>query len=268
MKIMHRFSRQNLSLAYTIEGAGPPLVIVHGAASSARSLLECATALGERRQVILPDLRGMGDSDRITSLQATDWVDDLLALLDHLGVDTVDLAGVSLGARIATRFTLDHPERVSSLIVDAPMVRASADGEEAVNRIFGPSRDEGMTTLLKLWHGSDWESLTENYLRLRQDPDLQEYYDFSESLERIALPVFVTRGDADDPIHPVSHAAEFHRRIERSALWIAPHTHFSLARFRPRQWANAVDQFICGLDLGSWAVSVCNSHEQIGALDV
>lgn len=264
---MGTFSRQGLSLAYTIEGSGQPLVIVHGAASSARSLLDCAAAFAGRRQVILPDLRGMGDSDRITSLQPTDWVDDLLALLDHLGVGTVDLAGVSLGARIATRFSIDHPERVSNLIVDAPMVRASADGEEAVNRIFGPSRDEGMTKLLKLWHGSDWESVTENYLRLRQDPDLQEHYDFSESLECIAAPVFITRGDADDPIHPVSHAAEFNSRIEQSELWIAPHTQFSLARFRPREWAEAVDEFIRGLDTNTRTVSASNGHEQIGAVD-
>jgi pimeloyl-ACP methyl ester carboxylesterase len=265
--MMSTFSRDGVRLAYTIVGTGQPLVIVHGAASSARSLADCADVLAERRRVILPDLRGMGGSDRISTLHPTDWVDDLLALLDHLDVGTIDLAGVSLGARIATRFTLDHPDRVSSLILDAPMLCASAEGEVAVNLIFGPSRDNGMATLLQQWHGSDWESVTATYLRLRQIPELQTYLDFTESLERIAVPVFVTRGDADDPIHPVSHAAEFNRRIGRSDLWIAPSTQFSLARFRPKEWATAVDQFIWALDLGSREVRAHHAHAQIGEVD-
>jgi pimeloyl-ACP methyl ester carboxylesterase len=265
---MPTFTHHGTSLAYQVLGAGQPIVLVHGAASSARSFDACAPILAQRRQVILPDLRGMGASDRITTLTATDWVEDLRALLDHLGVDTADVAGVSLGARIATRFALDDPDRVATLILDAPMVTASADGEAEVNRLFGPSRDSTMAGQLLAWHGPDWEQVTTTYLQLRQSPELQTYLDFRESLENLTAPLFITRGDADDPIHPISHALEFHIRTKRSELWVAPNTAFSLARFRAREWAHAVDQYIWSLDLGSRAVSAEMHSAQNGVADV
>jgi pimeloyl-ACP methyl ester carboxylesterase len=252
---MPKLSRNGVNVSYQIQGRGQPILLIHGAASSARSFADCAPVLAEKRQVILPDLRGMGDSDRITSLRATDWVEDLIAVLDHLGVDTADVAGTSLGARIATRLALDHPDRVSSLIVDAPMVYASAAGEAQVNSTFGSSRDDTMARLLQSWHGPDWESVATTYLQLRQDPQLQEYLDLRDELHRVSTRLFITRGDVDDPIHPISHAVEYHMvTAAKSELWIAPCAGFSLARFLPKKWARAVDEFIWSLDMGSRAI--------------
>ncbi len=263
---MPNLSRNGVNIFYEVQGRGQPLVLIHGAASSGRSFSECVELLATKRRVILPDLRGMGNSDRIASLQPDDWVTDVLALLDHLGVEIADIAGTSLGARIAARFALEHPDRVAGLILDAPMVYASPEGEAAVNRIFGPSRDASMAELLQSWHGPDWESVATTYLQLREDPGLQQSLDLRDDLPRIAAPLLITRGDVEDPIHPISHAVEFHVATSgRSTLWIAPDTGFSVARFRSKEWARVVDDFIWSLDLGSRALDT--RYAQNGEID-
>ncbi|MGI5219422.1 alpha/beta fold hydrolase [Nocardia sp. CA-290969] len=252
---MPKLARDAVELFYHDEGSGEPLVLLHGAASSSVCFDDCAGPLARKRRVVRPDLRGMGRSSRIDSLRPTDWVEDLLALLDHLGLDRVDLAGTSLGARIATRFALDHPDRVMTLTLDAPMVFAEPAGEELIDQIFGPDRDPGMAETLRRWHGADWEAVTSTYLRLRQSRELQEFLDFRQDLERLGMPVLLTRGDDDDPIHPIAHALEIHTRASATLLWIAPSARFALTRFRPQEWARVVDEFIWTHDLGSRAVS-------------
>src|SRR5689334_15722102 len=103
---MPEFERSGVRLAYLDEGSGPPTVLVHGAASSHRCFDQAVPELAREVRVIAPDLRGMGDSGRVTTLDPADWEDDLLALIDHLGLEQVHLCGTSLGARVATRFTL------------------------------------------------------------------------------------------------------------------------------------------------------------------
>lgn len=250
---MPKLVRDTVELFYHDEGRGEPLVLLHGAASSSLSFDECSGYLSRRRRVVRPDLRGMGQSSRISSLQPSDWIEDLVALLDHLGLDRVDLAGTSLGARIATRFALDHPDRVMTLVLDAPMVFASPAGEALIDQIFGPQRDSGMAETLRRWHGADWEAVTSTYLRLRQSRELQDLLDFRRDLEHLGMPVLLTRGDDDDPIHPIDHALEIHTRAAATLLWIAPLARFSLARFRPQEWAQVVDEFIWSHDLGSRA---------------
>jgi pimeloyl-ACP methyl ester carboxylesterase len=98
------------AIAYRTLGQGRPTLLIHGFLSDARQnwfatgLAAQIAALG--RQVIAPDLRGHGESAAPGDLAA--WPADVLArdqeaLIDHLGLESYDLAGYSLGARIAVR---------------------------------------------------------------------------------------------------------------------------------------------------------------------
>ncbi len=100
----------------------PPLVLIHGFTGHRDDfigVLEPLSQLGSGRRVIIPDLRGHGNSD--SEPGPLGWcfeqlVNDLMAFLDHLGVDRIDLLGHSMGGFVALRFALAHPERVRSLI--------------------------------------------------------------------------------------------------------------------------------------------------------
>ena len=77
--------------------------------------------LGRRRRFVRYDARGCGLSDHDLSRSPIDeldtWVDDLEAVVDGLGLDTVDLLGVSQGSAVAVGFAVRHPDRVRRLVL-------------------------------------------------------------------------------------------------------------------------------------------------------
>ncbi|MGW5350661.1 alpha/beta fold hydrolase [Streptomyces sp. NPDC004031] len=109
------------ALRYVVEGresAAPPVVLVHDGLTDHHVWDEVAPALAADRTVVRYDLRGFGQSPPPEG--PFEEVADLTALLDHLGLARVRLAGVSWGGRIAIEFTLTHPERVSALAAFSP----------------------------------------------------------------------------------------------------------------------------------------------------
>jgi pimeloyl-ACP methyl ester carboxylesterase len=101
----------------------PPLVLVHGNVSSSVFFEELMADLAADFRVVAPDYRGYGGSER-KPIDATrgmrDFSDDLLALLDELGLsEPVDLLGWSAGGNIVMQLAIDHPERVRRLVLEA-----------------------------------------------------------------------------------------------------------------------------------------------------
>ncbi len=98
----------------------PPLLCLHGFTGHRDDFVGVAAALGRRRRVLVPDLRGHGDSD--SKPGASGWtfeqlVMDQIAFLDALGVERVDLLGHSMGGFVALRLALAHPERLRRLVL-------------------------------------------------------------------------------------------------------------------------------------------------------
>lgn len=220
-------------LHYEDAGAGEPVVLVHGAASSGRCFDAHVPVLSTTHRVIVPDLRSMGRNARTDAIPPAAWTGDLVALLDHLGIERAHLCGTSLGARIVLRLGVLVPERVASIAADAPIVTDSPGGSAALERAFGAEMPATLATEMEHWNGDDWRAVVANYLRIRSDPRLQRHLDLSAHLERVTCPVLVTRGDADDPIHSLADAVQVHARVRDSRLWICPETAFSAARFAP-----------------------------------
>ena len=112
----------SVRLHYLEQGSGTVLVLLHGFALSAE--LNWAgpgamDSLAGRFHVIALDLRGHGASDKLYDPAAygTHFVDDVVALLDHLGVRRAHIAGYSLGATLALRLAALHPDRVISVVL-------------------------------------------------------------------------------------------------------------------------------------------------------
>lgn len=121
----------DLEVAWFEAGRGDPLVLIHGLADDHRAWRRSLPDLMLRRRVILYDLRGHGEStvgEPDGSLRQLG--DDLVGLMDAIGVDRADVAGFSLGGTIAMRVGIDHPERVRRLVLVATssrVGRAAAD---------------------------------------------------------------------------------------------------------------------------------------------
>jgi haloacetate dehalogenase len=99
-------------------GSGPPLLLLHGNPQNHVAWHRVAARLAQRYHVVLPDLRGYGDSslpeagadNANYSFRA--MAQDAIEIMDQLGHRTFYLAGVDRGGRVAHRLCLDHPDRV------------------------------------------------------------------------------------------------------------------------------------------------------------
>jgi pimeloyl-ACP methyl ester carboxylesterase len=97
----------------------PPLVLVHGFTGHRDDFLGVLEPLVEQRRVLVPDLRGHGDSSSEPGDLGWNFdqlINDLIAFLDHLEIDRCDLLGHSMGGMLTLRLALAHPERIRSLI--------------------------------------------------------------------------------------------------------------------------------------------------------
>ncbi|MEU8588993.1 alpha/beta fold hydrolase [Streptomyces sp. NPDC048664] len=99
------------------DGGGVPLVFVHGWTADRHRWDHQVAHFAAGRRVIRLDLRGHGESGGSGARTIQALAGDVLALLDHLGVDRFVLIGHSMGGMIAQTITLAHPERVERLVL-------------------------------------------------------------------------------------------------------------------------------------------------------
>jgi haloacetate dehalogenase len=99
-------------------GEGPPVVLLHGFPETNYAWRNQVPVLGERYHVIAPDLRGYGETEKPASgYDKRTMAQDLAGLLNTLGIDRIALVGHDRGARVATRFAKDFPDRTDRLVV-------------------------------------------------------------------------------------------------------------------------------------------------------
>ena len=104
-------------------GDGPPLLLLHGYPQSHMMWHKIAPRLAEDFTVVVPDLRGYGDSSKVhgdpehNNYSKRAMAQDQVDVMQHLGFDTFKLVGHDRGARVSHRLTKDHQERVERLMV-------------------------------------------------------------------------------------------------------------------------------------------------------
>lgn len=126
-----------------------PVLAIHGITASHLAWAEVARALPERR-LVAPDLRGRGASATLPG----PWgmarhADDVVAVLDHLGIERTQIVGHSMGAFVAAVTARRHPDRISSvLLVDGglPLDLPPDTTLDDIDRALGPAAERlGMT---------------------------------------------------------------------------------------------------------------------------
>ena len=205
--------KHDLSLAvaeWPGAGKGPAVVCVHGLTANHTCWASVADVLAPAHRLIAYDLRGRGESDKPeTGYSLAHHNEDLLGLLDHFGLKKAVLVGHSLGAHIAVRFAVTHPERVAKLVlVDGGLdVRHEVleSLRPAINRlgVEFPSLEMflGFVRMLPMFEGR-WNDYLERYFR----------YDVEE------LPAGTVRSKA------ARHAIEEEiGNLERERLWVYHH---------------------------------------------
>jgi pimeloyl-ACP methyl ester carboxylesterase len=149
---MPSFDHGGVDIAYLDEGEGEPIVLVHGFASSKNVNWVYPAWVSELkkngRRVIALDNRGHGESAKLYDPAAYDldiMAGDVVALIDHLGIDRTDMMGYSMGSRMTARIALHHPERLRSAIIGGlgiGLIVGGGPGENVAAALEAESLDD------------------------------------------------------------------------------------------------------------------------------
>jgi pimeloyl-ACP methyl ester carboxylesterase len=227
-----------LHLYHEVHGdEGTPLVLLHGGMLTIDlSFAGLVPTLAQRHRVIGVELQGHGrtaDIDR--PITPANSAGDVVALLDHLGIDRAHVLGHSMGGAVALELAVSHPDRVLSVVPCSASVRPDGMHED----LLDPER---MATSTRMPTEQDFAEFAEAYRRLSPHPD--HFEDFlaslsasqadlvgwtDEELAGITAPVLLVQGDHD--FTTVEHAALMLRLIPGSQLAVLPGTtHMQVTR--------------------------------------
>ena len=132
----------------TTRGRGPTALLLHGFTGRGTSWGRLATILAPRYRVVAPDLPGHGRTatpSEPTHASVERAADDLATIVTERGWAPALVVGYSLGARIALRLAIEHPEVVRSLVLESPSAGIATESERAARR----DADEARATRLE-----------------------------------------------------------------------------------------------------------------------
>lgn len=205
-------------LAWQLSGAGPAVVLVHGFGLDLRMRDAQAEYLAARFRVLRYDCRGFGASGPYDPAVGYTHAGDLLALLDHLDMETTAVAGLSFGGRVAAQAALAAPARVSALILlDAVLDGVPWDSESAaaMDEVTRQARERGLLAGRAAWLAHPLFAAAREDLDLAADLAAmvagyacQHWTGHDphepgprliDSLDQIAVPTLVAAGERDVP---------------------------------------------------------------------
>jgi 3-oxoadipate enol-lactonase len=146
--------RPGARIAYDVTGNGPPVVLLHAWIADRRMWDDVVPALARHRRVVRYDARGFGGTVATEPGLAYSNREDLVALLDHLGIARAALVGASGGGTIALDTALEFPDRVSALV----SVAGGLSGFDG-----GTTEEEAAieAELERLEEAAEWDALVE-----------------------------------------------------------------------------------------------------------
>jgi pimeloyl-ACP methyl ester carboxylesterase len=262
------------------DGPSPAVLLIHGAASNHTRWSEFTrrTKLCNEYDLVLPDMRGNARSMCRGRLDLGVWCEDLVAILDAEGYDSVIAVGHSLGAQIALHLAATHPQRVRGLALIDPVVRQALAGRPKRLRMMEPLVRFGILILRMLnrlglqrrqFPIMDLEALDAKTREEMQGDHPQEVLVRRYSamglilehmpianylqqlvatisplpkLERIAVPTLVLESVGVETMDRARSRAEL-RRLQRSELVKIDATHWPLTE-RPDEVRRAIENWL------------------------
>ena len=227
----------DIQMAYTDAGMGRPIVLIHGYPFNRSLWNEQVAALSSSYRVIVPDLRGFGETDSSPGPATMNrMAQDVVGLLDHLEISRAVIGGLSMGGYVALAFYKQFPSRVRALVLAD--TRAQADTEEGKQTRAQQAEKalaEGMAgiadaMLPKLLTPETVSKRPEIVKRVRDmmlktKPEgaasallgMAEREDQTPLLSKIASPTLILVG-AEDAITPVADSEKMQHAIAGSRL--------------------------------------------------
>jgi aminoacrylate hydrolase len=229
---MPRVSIGDCHLYYERHGAGFPVLFVSGLGGVGSFWREQLASFGKRFEAVVYDHRGAGQSDHSRiSYTIERLAEDVVRLMDALGISRAHVVGHSTGGAIAQVLALDYPERLASIVIAASWTKADAYfrrlfalRKEILQRL-GPATYLQASTLLL--YPAFWVARNNEKLRQFEAQSLATFpppdvvmsridavlaFDRTEDLARIRTPALIVAAQ-DDVITPAYFSEELARLV-------------------------------------------------------
>lgn len=223
----------DISLHYTMQGAGPPLLLLHGNGEDGSYFKHQTDYFARRYTVYAIDTRGHGKSPRGTApFTISQFAEDLLEFMDEHDMARADILGFSDGGNIALTFALAHPERIRRLVLNgANLAPSGVKASVQIPIILGYK-------LASLFAGKDPKAKghAEMLGLMVNDPHIPP-----EALKRLDVPTLVIVGTKD--MIKDEHTVLIANSLPNSRLEVIPGDHFIAAK-NPDAFNEAVARFL------------------------
>ena len=273
------FASQGVDLYYEETGQGDPVVWIHEFAADYRTWEPQVRRFSRDYRCVTYNARGYPPSAVPENPDAYTYDcqrDDVVRLMDHLGIAKAHLVGLSMGAYAGLQVLMEYPDRVRSLVFasggsGAPTgsrEQFARDTREGADRMLrdgmaagayglahGATRVQLLNKDPRGWaeflqymseHSALGSALTlKNYQALR--PSL---YDYAGRLRDIDVPVLLAVGDEDDPV--IEANIYLKRTMPRAGLWIHPATGHGLNIEEPDEFNRRLAEFWGAVERGTW----------------
>ena len=269
-----------VTLYYEETGNGQPAIFVHEFAGDCRSFEPQMRFFGRRYRCVAYNARGYPPSEvptKVDRYSQENARDDLLAVLDGLGIERAHIVGVSMGAFAALHFGLKYPQRATSLVLGGCGYGAAAHSREqfqteaaamarriATDGMASVAEDYSVTAARVQFQNKDPRGWLEfknqlaghsttgsaNTMQGVQAARVSLYALESE-LNELRVPTLIIAGDEDDPCLDASLFLK--RQIPSAGLSLIAKTGHALNLEEPGEFNHQVSHFLHQVEAGRWA---------------
>ncbi len=256
---MKKIKVNGFDLAFERSGRGMPLVLIHGYPLDHTIWEKVAPLLDKDFDLILPDMRGFGQSGEVESTYTVaDLASDIAGLLDHLKIEKAAVAGHSMGGYVALAFARAHPRRLAGLgMVSSQVLADPPDRKEGRYKNAADVAEKGVGLVAdamasKLSGDQSVQSFVHDLIGRQKAlgvigalKAMAERPDSTDILAAIKVPVVIVHGDADALI-PVERGREM-KKIASGAHYVElPGLGHMLMMENPQVVADALKSFVKG----------------------
>lgn len=205
---------------YEVMGQGEPVLFLHGWMGSWRYWLPTMEAVSAHFRTYSFDFWGFGDSDKDTeSHTIEDYVQQVLAFLDGMGIARCRLVGHSMGGMVSLKTAIEHPERIVRVATAGAVIEGSSlapllklTTNQLITRLFvRPTVVSGIWRRLLANIRAGWsrwfQEVVDDSAKSDQEAVLRSVRsmrnkDLRPDLPRLKVPALVIHGSDDDIVHP------------------------------------------------------------------
>jgi 3-oxoadipate enol-lactonase len=259
----HQIKSGDTEIVYRVLGDGPPVVLLHPFPANHEFWMPVAQALATRYRIILPDLRGHGDSGVGQGPATMDkHAADLAGVMDDADIGRAPLVGASIGGYVMFEFWRRHRGRVAALVLcntkaPADSAEARAGRLQAANDVLERGTEQFFESMIPRLFGKttretrpDLIAGALNMMRKMSPEDLAQVQrgmaerpDSMDTLKTINAPTLLVTGD-EDILTGVNEAELMRQHISGSQLRVIPKAGHYSPWEQPEEAARLLRQFL------------------------